>query len=581
MVPAVRNALLGLTGFAVTSPALGFAPRVVAVPPAAAVRDLCVTSSGEIRHYGWEAKDGRRQRVYIASTDGGESWRTVVADSDDVGAMVRSPYGGGWIYWREDSSRQLECVRSQSGPGDVRPTVVRFPWKGLELRQLVALKSKPRWIACFSDATCPEGRCYATALLLSDDDGRTWRRVDVSPVPNVSRLAPGDRRPHWYCDGGEPSLVELTDGTLLMAVRSSGPNAAFYRSRDGGETWSEGEPDAAFWQANTMPYLFRLKDGRLLFVWNNTQMLPTREATEYPELTEDELGGRWESVFTNRDALHAAISEDDGKTWIGFREVALSSNRNDADFREQGNALADEHDKSVHQTQAIERPDGTVLLALGQNSSVRRIVVLDPSWLYETDRHEDFRNGLGGVSTHLYVRSLTGGYRGWAGHCAWNRVSGPLLVREPDTNPNSVREALQLCHIVDPRLVSDRQGVVWNFPASRQGAFETECRIEGEGFQLALTDHWINPCDETNPRLSPVVFRVTPDMTGRGKWVRLRCTWDFESGRADLVCDGKVLSKLQVRTRPRFGLSYVHLQTLATDSDVKGAFFRSFDKTLK
>lgn len=34
--------------------------------------------------------------------------------------------------------------------------------------------------------------------------------------------------------------------------------------------------------------------------------------------------GIWEDVFTNRDVNHAAISEDDGKSWIGMREMVLN-----------------------------------------------------------------------------------------------------------------------------------------------------------------------------------------------------------------------------------------------------------------
>ena len=38
-----------------------------------------------------------------------------------------------------------------------------------------------------------------------------------------------------------------------------------------------------------------------------------------------------------------------------------------------------------------------------------------------------------------------------------------------------------------------------------------ECRIDGEGFQLALCDHWINPCDEVGPALSPLSIRMDRD----------------------------------------------------------------------
>ena len=560
-----------------------FAPTVVATPPTFAVRDLCVTADGEIRHYGWREVDGKRCRIYISSRDG-FNWTTRMAVSNDVGPMVKSPYGGGWLYWRMDKDGFLELVRSKSGPGDTAPEVRRYQWKGQELRQLLPMRTCCRWIAAFSDVRCENGGCYHSALLLSDDDGVTWRRKEVTPVQGVLPRAAGDRRPHWFNDGCEPTVAELSDGTLLMAVRTSGPHAAFYRSSDGGESWSEGKPDSAFWQANTMPYFFRLGDGRLLFIWNNTEMLPTRAASEYPELDAATLAGKWESVFTNRDALHAAISEDDGKTWRGFREIILNPIRNSGDFRELGNLPFEERDKSVHQTQALELPSGKVLLALGQNVAARRIVVLDPQWLYETSRYEDFRHGLDGLSNHLYVRSLSGGFRGWAGHCAWNRQAGATLVRDPDTdNPTvgqerSCREVLQLCRIRDPRLVSDRQGVVWNFPTARRGGVTLDCRIGGSGFRLALADHWMNPCDETGPSLSPVSVPVDFFELRSPGWHKLIVDWNCDVGTAQLFADGKLVRTISLAFVPRFGFSYLHLQTLAEAMDADGSYFRSFEK---
>ncbi|MGN0846867.1 MAG: sialidase family protein [Kiritimatiellia bacterium] len=555
-------------------------PTVVGVPPAAAVRDMCRCADGEIRHYGWKMVNGKKRRVYVASRDEGLSWKTVLAAEGDHGAMTRSPWSGEWIGFAKGFPK-LCLLRSKVGPGDVNAEVTELPFERAEVRQILPLRSRKRWVVSISDIRLKFGGCYNAAVILSDDDGRSWRWVQLPPADFVPKHAPGDKRPHWFNNGCEPSVAELADGTLVVAARTSGPHHIFYKSVDGGETWSAPVESDVFWAANTMPLLFRLKDGRLLFIWNNTAMLPTRDLSEYPELNDGERSGQWETVFTNRDALHCAISEDDGKTWIGFREIALNEIRNAADFRELGNSPAEEHDKSVHQTQALELEGGKVLLAFGQNSSARRFVIFDPKWLYETDRVDDFRHGLRGISNHLYVKSLSGGTRGWGGHCAWERVPGALLVREPETGRKTRREALQLCRVKDERLVSDRQGIVWNFPASRKGIVRLVCRIDGAGFRLTLADHWMNPCDEVGPGLSPVSCPVTSAETGVAKWVEVTARWDMDVGTAVVSCDGHIFAERKLTSCPRFGLSYLHLQTLAEEMDVKGTYFRSFEKRTK
>lgn len=562
-----------------------FAPVVVGVQPKYAVHDLCVAADGEIRHYGQQMRNGKVQRVYVASRDNGLSWKTYAADKNDVGAMMKSPYSGEWIYFREegDFAGSLSVVRSKIGPGDTKPEVIKTPWNKLGMRQLLAMKSRKRWIAAFVDVTCANGDCYRAVTMYSDDDGRAWKRVNVPPVKGVERLSPGDKRPHWYNDGCEPTVAELKDGSLLLAVRTSGPHAAFFRSTDGGESWGEGAPNPSFWQANTMPYLFTLSDGRLLFIWNNTQMLPTRDVGETPELGGGERSGAWEAVFTNRDALHAAISDDDGKTWKGFREIALNEIRNAPDFRELGNDEAQEKDKSVHQSQAIELPGGKVLLAYGQNVAARRLAIFDPNWLLETKIHEDFRTGLDHISNHLYLRSHSGGWRGWAGHCCWNRLPGAVMVRNPDLPDTNRGEVLQLCRIRDPRLVSDRQGIVWNFPAARKGMVSVNCQIVGEGFLFTLAERWINPCDETNPGLCPLSFPVTaaeaPKNAARLKgWHDVAAEWDSDTGKVKISVDGKPLCEKTLAYIPPSGLSYLHLQTLAEGHDPDGTLFRCFHK---
>lgn len=70
-------------------------------------------------------------------------------------------------------------------------------------------------------------------VLYTDDGGATW---------NVSKGAPGiSKNPSR--GGSEAKIVELNDGTLLMAIRPEGIYQRFLaKSTDNGETWGEMEP---------------------------------------------------------------------------------------------------------------------------------------------------------------------------------------------------------------------------------------------------------------------------------------------------------------------------------------------------
>ncbi len=82
-----------------------------------------------------------------------------------------------------------------------------------------------------------------------------------------------------------------------------------------------------------MPTFFRLKDGRLLLFFNSTTPLPEEDRTDDVSIREEQKTGEtWEDVFTNRDILHAAISDDDGVSSYGFRELYLNPLRNESDF---------------------------------------------------------------------------------------------------------------------------------------------------------------------------------------------------------------------------------------------------------
>lgn len=551
-----------------------FEPRVTGVLPSYALRNLTLTESGEIRHYGEDFIGGKVRRVYASSGDIGLTWKTCLAEADDPGAMVKSPLSGDWItIWEDSWNGPYQSVRSRKGPGDTSAERRKIDTGIFHFfRQPVYLPVNRKWAVT---AGCSG---EMPSILFSADDGQTWTRSDAGGAVNPLGLMIGaDKSPRWengYC---EPALMERRDGSLVLLCRTAFDHPYSYTSRDGGRTWSGPDEVADFWMSNTMPTFFRLKDGRLVLFWNNTQPLPKMDnAVVHPELGGGETTGKWESVFTNRDILHAAISEDDGETWIGWREVLLNPIRNETDFRERGNYPPKENDKSVHQSQALELPDGKVLVACGQNAASRRFVIFDVKWLYETERYEDFSHGLEGISHHLFVKSLAGGARGWAGHCAYNRMPGVVMSREPDTDRTTMREAMWLARIPDNRVYCDRTGVAWNFPAARKGVVEIECRLEGKEFWIALSDHWINPSDEYNFHKSPVVFMVDPSEVGARQWITVCIGW--KDGRAALKVGDNVVGSQLLDRVPRHGLSYLHLRSTRMSEDRMGTYFRSFKK---
>ena len=100
----------------------------------------------------------------------------------------------------------------------------------------------------------------------------------------------------------EPEVVELTDGKLLMIVRTQLGRIATSVSADGGDHWS---PPAAFSvSAPESPSTIRQipATGDLLLVWNDTF---TASASH---------GGK-------RTPLSTAISSDSGQTWQHRRNL--------------------------------------------------------------------------------------------------------------------------------------------------------------------------------------------------------------------------------------------------------------------
>ena len=581
-------------------PADIYAPVVVGSPPENAFNGLFQLADGELRHYGSEGRwNGPASSYYIVSVDNGLTWKrgesySLKEKAETRGeqrrgflairgrrregtAVARNPVSGNYIGISSgrDGTYLLRGCEGLDGAFEMRKIMDdRF---GM-VRQPIFLRSRNRAVISTARSIADENgkSVIQSCVLYSDDDGENWELAPVGVGPRHKAVWPHEAI-RWQNYAVEPTVAELADGRLWLLARTSMDKLYESFSEDGGATWSALVP-SRFYCTLTMPTFFRLSDGRLLLFWCNTTPLPevdrSNDASVREEIREEVLSGRWEDVFTNRDAIHTAISEDDGKTWIGFRELYLNPLRNDSDFavrRGTGESL----DRSVHQSQEVELPDGKVLVALGQHPLVRTFVIFDPDWLYETKRRDDFSNGLRDWSTFKFLRGIRG-------HCAYNRDAGAQLIKHPN---DGAARVLHIGRGENSELVCENDGAVWNFPAGEKGRFVTRIMLKpgGQGGRICLLDRWLNPTDLLAGHYA--MYSLTFDGDGKidgkkalevGRWHELRFEWnDLQSGACRLYIDG-VQRKLLVLHRPSVnGISYVHFQSVATETDNAGFLVES------
>jgi len=221
----------------------------------------------------------------------------------DKGLREDGSAGGGDVAWRPGS-----LIVGRQTLGASEPTWSWFPphthlgeqftTGGIVLRngRVVA----PLW------GSAKQGENWQCGVLLSDDDGVTWRYRRVGYVADKAI------RQSAYMPAGfnEQTLFELPDGTLVSIIRgreklgatdASLVESHFFRSQssDGGETWSE--PVQTNLAGTGAPHAgIALPDGSLL--------LPCRiPATASP---------RWiQPPDPQHKGLHLARSFDGGLSW--------------------------------------------------------------------------------------------------------------------------------------------------------------------------------------------------------------------------------------------------------------------------
>ncbi|MFN0197642.1 MAG: sialidase family protein [Planctomycetaceae bacterium] len=187
---------------------------------------------------------------------------------------------------------------------------------------------------------------WACGCVFSDDGGKTWTVSD-----NFTTLPKRG--------GMEPHIEELSDGRLLMIMRTELGAIHKSESSDGGKTWSEAET-LGVESPQSCPDL--LKDpatGHLVLIWNAAKYDP-----------------QWFSHQGKRTPLSAAISKDDGKTWSKPRHIESDPKRA---FSNPGAFFTSQGTLFVNYWTCKYEPNG----AMVSYPIDLKVAVVDSKWLYE------------------------------------------------------------------------------------------------------------------------------------------------------------------------------------------------------
>jgi len=283
----------------------------------------------------------------------------------------------------------------------------------------------------------PTGR-HKTIIQYSDDDGRSWQESESQLV------APCHAGFNGLNEGAcEPAIEQLKDGRIWMLMRTQAGFLYESYSTDNGTTW---QPAIAsrFNTSTGPPNIMRHRNGWLVVSWNNCEMPPRHEG---------------QGVYGGRDALHIAVSDDEGRTWRGFREIYLDHRRNDNPARS--------GDRGTAYPLGAFSADGRIVMLAGQGAGGRNPILIDPQWIVETEANTDFSDGLKQWSVYKHH----GPAKRW-----WRaRAVGCQLVTNPT---DSSARSLHLRKVDE--LAADV--AVWNFPNGWSGSLTARVMIR-EGYQ--------------------------------------------------------------------------------------------------
>ena len=515
---------------------------------------------GRLLGFSMRTVDGTQEVVFRVSEDEGHTW------SDNEVALRLSPEPGGWggpevlvdnegrthLFFLNDAhtgvittgedrpkrvsgERRLDIWHTKSGSREGEWETPKKIWEGYTgaLNSVIQM-SNGRILLPFSyrtsrnwgnrgeglDTFTFRGQ-FDSTLVYSDDGGDTWHLSPSklkTPVPDITAAY----------GAVEPVVLELEDGRVWMLIRTQ--MGRFYESfsKDGIE-WPTPTPSNLIC-SDSPAGLARLADGCIVLLWNKCLRFPY--------------------AYGGRHVLHAAVSEDEGKTWRGHREVARDP------LRDEPPPPTGDHGTAYPFPTALV--SGKVVFTTGQGEGRVACMLLDPEWLYETRQAADFSSGLDDS-------------------CVFG-TKGLDLVPHPE-KPDSRVLAVRKTHPDWPAAA------VWNFPSGAKG--ELKLRIVARpgfaGARIGLTDHFSVPFDEEDECHNLFNLRLTGGgQPGEGisltpdSWHEIDLRWNCDEGKCEVLLDGERATTFR-QQRTSEGICYLRVVSTAKETDEAGVLIESVE----
>ncbi|MEU7834847.1 exo-alpha-sialidase [Nonomuraea sp. NPDC049129] len=340
---------------------------------------------------------------------GAEAWSAPTRLSDDLTrseqnpVLFPTPADELWLLYTaqragNQDTAEVRCRISRDDGHTWGPVRTLFPATsrgGVFVRQPVLVLPSGRWLLpVFNCVTTPGKRWVGdrdtSSLMISDDEGRTWRE---QPVPESTGCV-------------HMNIHLLADGTLLALFRSRWADAIYAsRSADAGETWSAPAATELPNNNSSIQYV-TLSDDRLALVFNASSAADAveRRVSLYDEIDDDGLAatpagptgeepapaGREEPAVVGGDERTAfwgaprapmtlALSADGGRTWPIRRDLevgdgyCLTNNSRDGLNRE------------FSYPSIQETADGDLHIVFTYHRRVIKYVRVRPEWAARTE----------------------------------------------------------------------------------------------------------------------------------------------------------------------------------------------------